>query len=290
MTADKKLEQGSPKAHMKAPLKPKMQAKTSMIEADLPPMDLRPQTEEQHTASTFKDARAYARNPEKASDIIRNRLFDHGASFFANDTIHHFIKEGELDGLKKEVAEKWEELMRILLIDIEHDHNTKETSERVARMWIDEVMKGRYHAPPKATTFPNAKKLNEIYSVGPITVRSMCSHHFVPILGRCWVGVIPGSKVVGLSKFNRSIDWIMSRPQIQEEAAVQVADMLEKALEPIGVAVVIDADHMCMSWRGVKEHDCSMANSVVRGVFAQNPSAKKEFFDIIKGQGYGSKH
>ena len=190
-----------------------------------------------------------------------------------------------MERLQEEVEAACVNLLHVLLIDIDRDHNTGETAARMAKMYINEVMKGRYHAPPKTTLFPNAKKLDEIYTVGPITVRSMCSHHFVPIMGSCWVGVIPGKNVVGLSKFNRSIGWIMSRPQIQEEAVIQVADMLEKALEPIGVAVVMKAEHMCMCWRGVKDNT-TMTNSVMRGVFGKNPSAKQEFLQLIQGQGF----
>ena len=241
--------------------------------------------EELYSEDTYKDSRNYKKSPVLASDIIRNRLFDRKIPFHANDTIYEHIKEGELERLQEEVEAACVNLLHVLLIDIDRDHNTGETAARMAKMYINEVMKGRYHAPPKTTLFPNAKKLDEIYTVGPITVRSMCSHHFVPIIGSCWVGVIPGKHVVGLSKFNRSIDWIMSRPQIQEEAIIQVADMLEKALEPIGVAVVMKAEHMCMCWRGVKDNT-TMTNSVMRGVFGKNPSAKQEFLQLIKGQKY----
>ena len=97
--------------------------------------------------------------------------------------------------------------MQTLIIDIDNDHNTAETAERVARMYIYEVFKGRYHEQPKVTSFPNVKKLDEIYTVGPITVRSACSHHFVPIMGHCWTGIKPGSRVIGLSKFARAADY-----------------------------------------------------------------------------------
>lgn len=245
----------------------------------------REEKEEAYLEKTFKDTKPIVQGATLISDIIRNRLYEAEIPFLANDSIHHAIQEGEVEKLQQEIEKKCEELLHILLIDTENDHNTKETGKRMAKMFLNEVMKGRYHAPPKITTFPNVKRLDEIYTVGPITIRSMCSHHFVPIMGSCWIGVIPGDKVIGLSKFNRSIDWIMSRPQIQEEAVIQVADLLEKALNPIGVAVIMKAEHMCLCWRGVKDGS-TMINSVMRGVFGKNPSAKQEFFEIIKGQEY----
>lgn len=109
----------------------------------------------------------------------------------------------------------------------------------------------------------------------------MCSHHLVPIIGKCWIGVIPGEKLLGLSKFSRICDWIMSRPQIQEEATIQLADYIEKVLNPAGLAIVVKATHMCMQWRGVKDQ-AAMTTSVLRGVMAKNPTAKQEFLEFIQ--------
>lgn len=161
-----------------------------------------------------------------------------------------------------------------MIIDTANDHNTKETARRVAKMYVDEVFKGRYHPMPKVTDFPNAKELDEIYTL-PITVRSACSHHFVPIVGQAWIGIVPSDRVIGISKFNRIVDWVMSRPHIQEEAAIMVADTIEDLIKPKGLAFVIKAQHMCMTWRGVKEPETKMVNSIVRGSFRQDPSMKK---------------
>lgn len=221
------------------------------------------------------------------SEVLR-KLREKSIPHFANDTIFEHLDSADIDTMKELLEEKFGEVLDILCIDWRNDHNTKETPHRLAKLYVNEVMKGRFQAPPKVTSFPNAKKLDEMYVTGPITVRSMCSHHFVPIMGQCWVGVIPGEKVIGLSKFNRLVDWVMSRPQIQEEAVMQVATLLEKELNPKGLAVVLKATHMCMTWRGVKEPCGEMTNAVMRGVFAQNPIAKKEFYDIIAGQGYKS--
>ena len=220
----------------------------------------------------------------KVSARIRERLIASGHSFLANDNIADFIEPGELPELQDEVADKFRDLLRSLVIDIDNDHNTHETAERVAKMYLQEVFKGRYHQQPKVASFPNVKKLDEIYTVGPITVRSACSHHFVPIMGNCWIGIKPGSRVIGLSKFTRVADWVFSRPHIQEEAVMILADEIEKLCEPQGLGIIVKAQHYCMKWRGVKEPQTSMINSVVRGDFRHDPSLKQEFFELIRQQ------
>ena len=152
-------------------------------------------------------------------------------------------------------------------------------------MYIDEVFSGRYKDKPQITVFPNDKHFNEIYTLGPIKVRSACSHHLVEIEGNCWVGVFPSNKVVGISKIARLVDWVCCRPHIQEEMVIILANELENALEPEGLGVVIKARHHCMTWRGVKEESASMVTSVVRGIM-QTPAIKAEFFNLIKSQGF----
>lgn len=215
---------------------------------------------------------------------IRERIKSDGGSFLANDNISEYIKPGELMELGVEVADRVRDLLHTLVIDVENDHNTRETAERVSRMYINEVFKGRYHEQPKVTSFPNAKKLDEIYTVGPMTVRSACSHHFVPIIGNVWIGIKPGSRVIGLSKFSRVADWVFSRPHIQEEAVMILADEIEKLCEPQGLGIIIKAEHYCMKLRGVKEPQCTMVNSVVRGDFRHDPSLKQEFFELVRQQ------
>ena len=218
------------------------------------------------------------------SEIIRSRIQSDKARFHANDNIADYIFPGELETLQKEVATRVRDLLKTLLIDVDNDHNTQETAERVSRMYINEVFKGRYHQQPKVTSFPNDKNLDEIYTVGPITVRSACSHHFVPIMGHCWIGIKPGTRVIGLSKFSRVADWVFSRPHIQEEAVMILADEIEKLCEPQGLGIIIKADHYCMKLRGVKESQCSMVNSVVRGDFRHDSSLKQEFFELVRLQ------
>lgn len=213
---------------------------------------------------------------------IRNRMEAADFSYFANDNVASFIFPGEMSHLLAEVERRVNHLLRGLLIDVDRDHNTQGTAKRVAKMYLHEVFKGRYHSAPKITDFPNAKHLDEMYVTGPITIRSACSHHLVPIVGRCWIGIIPGKRVIGLSKFNRLVDWIASRPQIQEEMVVQIADYIENRTAPDGLAVVIEATHLCMTWRGVKESaEAAMTTSVMRGVFRTKPEARAEFMALV---------
>ena len=221
---------------------------------------------------------------QAVSAQISARLKAAGTSFLANDNIADYILPGELQALEVEVGDRVRDLLRSLVIDIENDHNTEETAERVARMYLHEVFKGRYHQQPKVASFPNVKELDEIYTVGPITVRSACSHHLVPIMGNCWIGIKPGSRVIGLSKFTRVADWVFSRPHIQEEAVMILADEIERLCEPQGLGIIVKAQHYCMKWRGVREPQTSMVNSVVRGDFRHDPSLKQEFFELVRQQ------
>lgn len=216
------------------------------------------------------------------SKAIRERLVAKGLPFNANDNISEVLNEGDLELLQAEVADRVEDLLQTLVIDTENDHNTKGTAERVARMFLKEVFSGRYTPAPRMTSFPNAKDLDQVYSVGPITVRSACSHHLVPILGRCWIGVKPSDKVIGLSKFVRLANWVFSRPHIQEEAVMILADEIERLVKPKGLIVIVEAQHYCMKWRGVKEPETAMITSVVRGEFRDRPHMKAEFLELIK--------
>jgi GTP cyclohydrolase I len=221
--------------------------------------------------------------PEPVSARIRARLQREGQRFHANDNISAFIQPGELEQLMQEVTEKMKGVLESLVIDTEHDHNTLGTARRVAKMYVNEVFRGRYVARPSVTEFPNAEHLNELMIMGPVTVRSACSHHLCPIMGRLWIGVMPNkdSDLIGLSKYSRLADWIMSRPQIQEEAIIQLADLLVDLVKPDGVAVVMEADHFCMHWRGVKDLASKMTNSVMRGVFLENGALRREFLSLI---------
>ena len=214
---------------------------------------------------------------------IRERLLAARKRFNANDNIADFIEPGELEKLLDEVTVKMEGVLDSLVIDTERDHNTKDTARRVAKMYVGEVFKGRYVKPPAITEFPNAERLNELMIVGPITVRSACSHHFCPVIGKLWIGVMPNERtnVIGLSKYARLAEWIMGRPQIQEEAVVQLADLIQQKTKPDGLALVMEATYFCMAWRGVKDMDSKMINSVMRGVFLKDMNLRREFLSLI---------
>ena len=217
---------------------------------------------------------------------IRERLQAARKRFNANDNIAEFIEPGELELLLDEVEGKMQGVLDSLVINTESDHNTQNTARRVAKMYVNEVFNGRYVPPPAITEFPNAEHLNELMIVGPLTVRSACSHHFCPVMGKIWIGVMPNehTNVIGLSKYARLVDWIMGRPQIQEEAVVQLADLIMEMTQPDGLAIVMEASHFCMSWRGVRELNSKMLNSVMRGVFLKDANLRREFLSLIPGR------
>ena len=214
---------------------------------------------------------------------IRERIQAARKRFHANDNIAEFIEPGELEALLDEVEHKMKGVLQSLVIDTESDHNTSDTARRVAKMYVNEVFRGRYVKSPTVTEFPNAEHLNELMIVGPITVRSACSHHFCPVIGKVWIGVLPNehTNVIGLSKYARLAEWIMGRPQIQEEAVIQLADLIMELTQPDGLAIVMQASHYCMAWRGVKDMDSLMINSVMRGAFLKDPNLRREFLALI---------
>ena len=214
---------------------------------------------------------------------IRERIHAARRRFNANDNIAEFIEPGELERLLDEVTGKMQGVLESLVIDTSRDHNTADTARRVAKMYLQEVFRGRYVKGPSITEFPNAEHLNELMIVGPITVRSACSHHLCPVIGRIWIGVMPNehTNVIGLSKYARLAEWIMGRPQIQEEAVIQLADLIQQKTQPDGLAIVMEASHYCMAWRGVKDMDSKMINSVMRGVFLKDANLRREFLSLI---------
>jgi GTP cyclohydrolase I len=217
------------------------------------------------------------------SERVRDRLVADGCRFHANDNIADYIRDGELDELKAEVEARLKEVLRSLVIDTESDHNTNDTAQRVAKMYLQEVFRGRYVKMPPVTEFPNVERLNELMIVGPVKVRSACSHHLCPILGRVWIGVLPNehSNLIGLSKYARITEWIMSRPQIQEEAVTMLANELQERVKPDGLAIVMEADHFCMHWRGIKDDESMMTNSVMRGAFLKDATLRREFLSLL---------
>ncbi len=217
------------------------------------------------------------------SVVIRERITAAKKRYNANDNISDFVQAGDLEKLLDEVEIKMQGVLDSMVIDTVRDHNTNNTARRVAKMYINEVFKGRYVPAPTITEFPNVGHLNELMIVGPITVRSACSHHFCPVMGKVWIGVMPNehTNVIGLSKYARLAEWVMGRPQIQEEAVVQLADLIQTKTQPDGLAIVMEATHFCMSWRGVKDVDSKMINSVMRGVFLKDMNLRREFLALI---------
>lgn len=231
-----------------------------------------------------KSPRAPAVPAELTSERIRQRLLGAGKRFHANDNIAEFIEAGEIEALQAEVEQQLAGVLRALVIDTDSDHNTQGTARRVAKMYLHEIFRGRYVPAPPVTEFPNVEQLNELMIVGPVTVRSACSHHLCPIIGKVWIGVMPNehSNLIGLSKYARLTEWIMSRPQIQEEAVTQLSGLLYDMMQPDGLALVMEADHFCMHWRGVKDADSKMINSVMRGSFLKDANLRREFLSLLR--------
>ena len=223
--------------------------------------------------------------PLLPSEKIVLKLKKANLPFHANDNISEVLEDKDIVDLKKEVEQKVLDLLKSLVIDIDNDHNTHDTARRVAKMYVDEVFAGRYQKRPEITVFPNIKDLDELYTLGPIKVKSACSHHFVEIEGYCWVGVYPSDMVIGISKIARIVDWVCRRPHIQEEMSIILANELEDIMKPKGLGVVVRAKHHCMTWRGVKEEASEMVTSVMRGALRED-TLKNEFFNLIKSQGF----
>ncbi len=216
-------------------------------------------------------------NIQKKLEKIRSKNIH-----YSNSNISSELTEDDIKEIYEKAKEKFDELLKILLIDTENDHNTNETAKRVAKMFVYEIFKGKYFPKPEVTAFPNHLSYDELYITGPISIRSTCAHHFMPIVGKCFIGIFPGKRIIGLSKFNRLVDWICSRPQIQEEMTVQIADEIEKQTEAEGIAVIIKATHLCLTHRGFREHENIMTTSVMRGKFRDDPALKNEFLTLIK--------
>lgn len=225
------------------------------------------------------------KNPSQTekAQLLEHLRAQESFSGMCNENVASLLRPGDLEEMESRVAEHCAGILEALGIDTERDHNTQDTAKRMAKMYVREVCAGRFEPPPSATDFPNVSNLDEIVIVGPTTVRSMCAHHFCPIEGKAIVAVIPDGRIVGLSKFARLTNWVMARPQIQEEATVQLADIISRAINPRGLGLVIRARHTCMSWRGVKESNSFATTSVTRGIFRDDPRARMEFLELIKG-------
>ncbi len=203
-----------------------------------------------------------------------------GFSSLCNEAVPGLMGEADKSTMKVAAAIKIEELFDILRIDHRSDHNTRDTPGRVAKMLIEETMRGRYTSPPRITEFDNVERCDQLIVVGPIEVRSTCAHHLMPIYGHAVVGILPDpdGKIIGLSKYDRIVDYFAGRLQIQEELVKQIERFIVEATDPRGLAVRISAVHMCKSHRGVRASRASrMVNSSFYGELATSPTHRAEF-------------
>ncbi|QCI67003.1 GTP cyclohydrolase I [Phreatobacter stygius] len=199
---------------------------------------------------------------------------------FGNEAVDGFLDKAERAAMMASAAEKLEELFDVLKIDHRNDHNTRDTPARVAKMFVEEILHGRYVPPPKITEFENAARYDQLIVTGPIELRSTCAHHMMPIYGSAYIGVLPSvdGKIIGLSKYDRIVNYFGTRLQIQEELVKQIEQYIVETTNPRGLAVRISAVHMCKTHRGVRaSHASRMVNSTFYGEMATSSALKAEF-------------
>ncbi len=219
------------------------------------------------------------------SQVIRDRLKQDNKRFWAGDNISEYISDVEKDTLIKEATAAFEQVLDSLLIDRENDPNSKGTARRLAKMYYNEIMAGRYESAPDATAFPNdSADRYEGMLVVRSELRSMCSHHHQPVAGVAYIGIIAAEKLIGLSKYTRIAQWCARRGTLQEELCNDIAREISKATDSENVAVYIQATHGCCENRGIMAHSSLTQTTVLKGAFNNDQGTKKEFFDNIKMQ------
>jgi GTP cyclohydrolase I len=221
----------------------------------------------------------------KTSKRIKQRIEDAGGRYWAGDNISKYIKEGELPELIDELTEKFEDVLDGLVIDRKNDPNSMDTGRRLAKMYVKELMQGRYFPMPDATAFPN--HTNEPYT-GMLVVRSelksVCSHHHQPVTGVAYIGIIAADTLIGLSKYTRIAQWCARRGTLQEELAMDIAREISNATGSKDVGVYVQATHGCCENRGIMAHSSLTQTTVLKGAFKDDMGTKKEFMDNIKLQ------
>ena len=221
----------------------------------------------------------------KISDIILERITNDGARYWAGDNISKYVKDEERAKLVDELTTKFEGVLDSLIIDRHTDPNSKGTARRLAKMYLYEIMAGRYDPAPDATAFPNdSEDRYEGMLVVRSELRSMCSHHHQPVAGVAYIGIIAAQKLIGLSKYTRIAQWCSRRGTLQEELANDIAREIMKATGSENVAVYIQATHGCCENRGIMAHSSLTQTTVLKGAFKEDGNTKKEFFDNIKLQ------
>lgn len=224
-------------------------------------------------------------NSLNLSQVIRKRLKDADKRYWAGDNISEYITDKEKDLLVDELTVKFEGVLDSLIIDRHTDPNSKGTARRLAKMYVYEIMAGRYDESPNATAFPNdTEGKYEGMLVVRSELKSMCSHHHQPVSGVAYIGIIAGPKLIGLSKYSRIAQWCARRGTLQEELCMDIAREIESATGSQDVAVYIQATHGCCENRGIMAHSSLTQTTVLHGAFKTDPSVKKEFFDNIKLQ------
>ena len=221
----------------------------------------------------------------KTSDLVINRLKKDDKRYWAGDNISQYINEDEYPLLIDELTGKFEDVLDSLVIDRHNDPNSMDTGRRLAKMYVGEIMAGRYDPAPKATAFPNDS--DDKYE-GMLVVRSelksMCSHHHQPVAGVAYIGILAANKLIGLSKYTRIAQWCARRGTLQEELNNVIADEIQTATGTENLGVYVQATHGCCENRGIMAHSSLTQTTVLRGAFRDDPSTKKEFFDNIKLQ------
>jgi GTP cyclohydrolase I len=219
------------------------------------------------------------------SDLIKSRLKKAGKRYYASDNIAEFLHDGEKEKLVEELTEKFSGVLDSLVIDSDNDPNSQGTAKRLAKMYINELMSGRYDMMPNATAFPN--HIDDGFE-GMLVVRSeitsMCSHHHQPVKGVAYIGIIAADKLIGLSKYTRIAQWCARRGTLQEELANDIASEIMKATGSQNLGVYIQATHGCVEHRGVQAHSSLTQTTVLKGSFFNDAGTRKEFFDNIKLQ------
>ena len=225
------------------------------------------------------------------ADVIRFKMKREGKRFWAGDNISEYLHESDKEHLINEATIAFEKVLDALLIDRENDPNSKGTAKRLAKMYFNEVMSGRYEAPPDATAFPNdSEDRYEGMLVVRSELRSMCSHHHQPVVGVAYIGIIAAQKLIGLSKYTRIAQWCARRGTLQEELCNDIAREIQKATGATDLGVYIQAVHGCCENRGIMAKSSLTQTTVLKGAFKDDHGTKKEFFDNIKmQQEYASK-
>ena len=219
------------------------------------------------------------------SEVIRERIKNSNARYWAGDNISQYIEPGEHDQLIDELNKRFDAVLDSLVIDRENDPNSRETGKRLAKMYVNEVMSGRYFPNPDATAFPNdGEDRYEGMLVVRSELKSMCSHHHQPVTGVAYIGIIAAKKLIGLSKYTRIAQWCARRGTLQEELCNDIAREIEKATGANDIGVYIQATHGCCENRGIMAHSSLTQTTVLKGAFKDDPGTKKEFMDNIKLQ------